>query len=71
MQWTPKPIARLTVYKQGTADYVNFEGVSTAQDAGTPETFLAAANHILDFAGITGVIDGIARTVKEEATNDG
>ncbi|MBQ3334801.1 MAG: hypothetical protein IJG85_04330 [Eubacteriaceae bacterium] len=68
MQWTANPVARLTVVKSGTVDKINFEGVSTKSEAGTPETFLDAANHLLNIAGWTAVLDGITRSVKEEAT---
>ena len=71
MEWSSKQQGRLTVRKQGTSDTFGFEGVNTDNSAGSPETFLAAANHILNIGGLSAVIDGIYRSVKQEGVDNG
>lgn len=71
MQWTIQPTARLTVKESGTSNTFGFEGVNASNEAGTPEQFLAAANRLLGISEKTAVIDGIIRTIKQEATDNG
>lgn len=71
MQWTNKPTARLTVTQQGTSNTFGFEGVNASNEAGTPEQFLAAANRMLGIVQQQAVIDGITRSIKQEATDNG
>ena len=65
--WTNTPTATLKVRKANSSDSFSFVGVSSSNSAGTPEDFLAAANHLLDFGGLSAVKTGISRTVKQEA----
>lgn len=71
MEWSNKLQGRLTVKENGTSNTFGFEGVNTDSSAGTPETFLAAANHLLDIGGLSAVIDGISRTIKQEGVDNG
>lgn len=71
MEWSNQPTARLTVRKTGTTDTFGFEGVNAANNAGTPEQFLAAANRILEIGGLSATIDGITRSIKQEAVTNG
>lgn len=66
MGWTNQPTARLSIRKSGTTDNLSFEGVNASNDAGTPSEYLAAANRILTIAGMSAVIDGITKTIKQE-----
>ncbi|MBR0061774.1 MAG: hypothetical protein IJP68_09895 [Selenomonadaceae bacterium] len=66
MGWTNQPTARLSVRKSGTTDTLSFEGVNADNNAGTPSEYLAAANRILTIAGLSAVIDGITKSIKQE-----
>lgn len=68
--WTNQPTARLTVREAGVTDTFGFEGVNSANSAGTPQQFLDAANRILAIGGKTAVIDGITRSIKEQGVED-
>lgn len=71
MDWSNKQQARLTVQQDGTSDTFSFEGVNADNSAGTPEDFLAAANHLLTIAGQSAVIDNITRSIKQEGVYNG
>lgn len=71
MQWSSKQQGRLTVREEGTSNTFGFEGVNTDNSAGSPEVFLAAANHLLNIGGLSAVIDGIYRSVKQEGVDNG
>lgn len=68
MQWSNQNVARLNVKKTNDATATfSFDGVNSAAEAGTPEQFLAAANRLLNIIQTSAVLDGITRTVKQEA----
>ena len=69
--WNNLKTATLTVKKfgSGTEKYT-FQGVSSDSNAGTPQNFLDAANHLLAFGGQMAVIDGIKRTVTQEGADE-
>lgn len=67
--WSNVPTATLKVRKAHSSESFSFVGVSSQNTAGTPEQFLDAANHLLDFGGLSAVITGISRTIKQEAEN--
>jgi len=64
--WSNEPTATLRVRKANSSESVNFVGVNSANNAGSPEDFLNAANHLLDFAGLSAVKTGMKRTVTQE-----
>ena len=67
MTWGDSATATLTVKKAASGtDKYTFQGVSTAPQAGGPENFLNAVNHLLAFGGQSAVIDGIQRTLNQE-----
>ncbi len=64
--WANPITATLKVHKAGsTTETVAINGVNADANAGTPETFLAAANHLLDIAGMSATITGMAREFKQ------
>ena len=63
--WQNAPTATLKVRKSGSTETFSFPGVSDDASAGTPENFLDAANHLLDFAGLSAVKDGMIRVVTQ------
>lgn len=68
--WTTNKTATLKVRKaNSTNEYFVFTGVATDNSAGTPDTFLAAANHLLDIAGQVGVISGMSRSLEQGVSN--
>jgi len=70
MGWTNQPTARLSVRKSGSTDNFSFEGVNADNAAGTPAQYLAAANRILTIAGMSAVIDGITKSIKQESDGE-
>lgn len=65
--WANPITATLKVRKAGsTTETVAINGVNADANAGTPETFLAAANHLLDIAGMSATITGMTREFKQE-----
>lgn len=67
--WTNATTATLKVRKAGaTTDTFTFNGVNADNNAGTPENFLDAANHLLNIAGTSATITGMTRTVTQEVT---
>lgn len=69
-QWTDSSTARLTVREAGTTNTFGFEGVNAANDAGTPNDFLAAANNLLAIGGFSAVITDITRTIKQKGVDE-
>lgn len=68
--WQNAAIATLKVRKANSStDSFLFPGVASAASAGTPDQFLAAANHILDIGGKLGVLTGMQRTVTQGVSN--
>ena len=67
--WTTPATATLKVRKSGSNEFLSFPGVASANAAGTPENFLDAANHILDFGGQSAIIGGMTRTLTQEVSN--
>lgn len=71
LAWTDSPTATLTVRKyQSGNEKFTFQGVASSSNAGTPEEFLAAVNHLLAFGGLSATITDIKRTVTEGAEED-
>lgn len=69
MQWANPTTATLKVRKAGsTTETVAINGVNADANAGTPETFLAAANHLLDIAGMSATSTGMTREFKQEVS---
>lgn len=67
--WSNTKTATLKVRKAGSAtESVTFSGVNAANNAGTPENFLDAANHLLNIAGTSATITGMTRTVTQEVS---
>lgn len=67
--WTNATTATLKVRKAGSAtETVTFNGVNAANNAGTPENFLDAANHLLNIAGTSATITGMTRAITQEVT---
>lgn len=69
LAWANQNIARLTVRESGTTDTFGFEGVNPSNEAGTPQQFLDAANHILAIGGFSAVITDITRTIKQKGVD--
>lgn len=67
--WANPITATLKVRKAGsTTETIAFNGVNAGNNAGTPETFLAAANHLLDIVGMSATITGIKLTIEKGAS---
>lgn len=69
-EWSDSPVAVLKVQRADRDEVLTFSGVSTSPAAGKPQDFLNATNHLLDIAGISAVIEGIQRTVKQEGVEE-
>ncbi len=70
-EWSDSPVATLSVKKSNSGtDRFTFQGVSTDAQAGSPQNFLDAVNHLLAFGGHSAVIEGIQRTVKQEGVEE-
>ena len=61
--------ATLKLNGLSTSEVYTFPGVAGSNEAGTPDDFLAAANHLLNICGQSAVIDGIKRSVNQEGVN--
>lgn len=66
--WTNAPTATLKVRKANSSETVSLPGVNPDNAAGSPENFLNAANHLLDFAGLSAVQTGMTRTITQEVS---
>ena len=55
--------ATLKLNGLSTSEVYSFPGVAGNNEAGTPDDFLSAANHLLNICGQSAVIDGIMRSV--------
>lgn len=70
-EWSDSPVATLSVKKSNSGtDRFTFQGVSTDAQAGSPQNFLDAVNHLLAFGGQSAVLEGIQRTVKQEGVEE-
>ena len=68
--WTNATTATLKVRKAGSiTDTFTFNGVNADNNAGTPENFLNAVNHLLNIAGSSATITGMTRSVTQEVSN--
>ena len=65
-QWDNMTTATLKLNGLSSSESFSFPGVSGSNEAGTPEDFLNAANHLLNICGQSAVIDGIKRNVSQE-----
>ena len=63
--WENAVTGTLKVRKSGSTESFSIPGVSVDDDAGTPENFLAAANHLLNIAGLSAVQSGMTRTISQ------
>ena len=66
--WANQPTATLKVRKANSSESITFVGVSPDNSAGTPENFLDAANHLLDFAGMSAIKGGMTRSITQEVS---
>lgn len=66
--WVNSPTATLKVRKAHSSESISIPGVSSDSNAGTPENFLNAANHLLDFAGLSAVKTGMTLSVVKEVS---
>lgn len=65
--WTNATTATLKVRKAGSiTETFTFGGVNASNNAGTPENFLDAANHLLNIAGTSATITGMTRAITQE-----
>lgn len=69
-EWADAAVATLKVQRADKNEMITFNGVSTDPAAGKPQDFLNATNHLLDIAGLSAVIGGIQRTVKQEGVEE-
>ena len=69
-EWSDAAVAVLKVQRADRNETITFNGVSTNPQAGKPQDFLDATNHLLDIVGISAVITGIQRTVKQEGVDE-
>lgn len=70
IEWSNSSVAVLKVNQVGGSDTFTFNGVSSDPSAGSPQTFLDAANHLLNIGGLSAHIDGIKRTVYQEGVEE-
>ena len=65
-QWNNSAIATLKLNSTVVNETFSFPGVSGSNEAGTPDDFLDAANHLLNICGQSAIIEGIKRNVSQE-----
>ena len=69
-EWNNATTATLKLNALGSSETYSFPGVSGSNEAGTPQDFLNAANHLLNICGMSAVIDGIKRNVSQEGVDE-
>ena len=69
-EWADASVATLKVQRADKDEMITFNGVSTNPQAGKPQAFLDATNHLLDIAGISAVIDNIERKVTQKGVEE-